>query len=812
MDEQRLIDWADDRIVETPGRVVVAFLLVTAVFGAGLGAVSTTAGTQQFAEETPEQRALTAVEQKFSPPFSPGTGSTQLIQTGENVLSKRGLLRMLRAQERVESRADLRVSSTSSAASLVARELDPTATTTAEQVDAVERATPGEIDRAVRTVAAENDRFTGLVSNDFNREAASASATIGVVTHSIPQQLSQGAGQGGSSPLTPIQLRTKSVVSSVGGDVIVFGSGIISTEFASVIGDTIIIVMPAAVLFIVVFLVVAYRDLMDLLLGTVALVMAIVWTFGFMGLAGIPFNQILIAVPPLLLAVGIDFGIHAINRYREELAEGYDRGPAMRRTTDQLLVAFFIVTGTTVIGFSANLTSALPPIRDFGLVASVGIVFTFLVFGVFLPAAKVFLDRARERYPIPTLSQRPLGSEGSRLGTVLSGGVAIGERAPVVLLLVVLVASAGMGAYATGIDTTFDNEDFLPPEETPWYLDSLPEPFHPSDYSVVGTLGLLEEEFQSSQDDSVTVYVEGPMERDTALEQIDRAGENPPDSFVREGRHADSTSIVTVVRDQAARDPEFRALVARNDRDGNGIPDDNLDVVYDYLLDSPARDRALNYMTEDRRSARVVYSVQADATQDEITADARTVADRYRFDATATGGTVVFAAISALILQSAITSLAVALTGTALFLVFVYWLLVGEPTLGVANLVPIVVAVLFVAGTMRALGVPFNAFTATILAITIGIGIDYSVHVVHRFADEYAERDRPAALRRTVQGTGGALTGSVLTTASGIGVLVLSVFPAIGQFGLLTAMSVVYSYLASLYVLPATLVVWERLQ
>jgi hypothetical protein len=51
----------------------------------------------------------------------------------------------------------------------------------------------------------------------------------------------------------------------------------------------------------------------------------------------------------------------------------------------------------------------------------------------------------------------------------------------------------------------------------------------------------------------------------------------------------------------------------------------------------------------------------------------------------------------------------------------------------------------------------------------------------------------------------------MLTTVFGIGVLVLSVFPAIGQFGLLAALSVFYAFLASLFVLPSALAVWARL-
>jgi len=51
----------------------------------------------------------------------------------------------------------------------------------------------------------------------------------------------------------------------------------------------------------------------------------------------------------------------------------------------------------------------------------------------------------------------------------------------------------------------------------------------------------------------------------------------------------------------------------------------------------------------------------------------------------------------------------------------------------------------------------------------------------------------------------------MLTTAFGIGVLALAVFPAMGQFGILTALSVVYAFLTSILVLPSVLVVWDRL-
>ncbi|RJT06571.1 RND family transporter [Halococcus sp. IIIV-5B] len=810
-DYQRYIDWADEWITERPKTVVLVFLVVTAVFAVGLTNISTSSGTSQFTDDSPAQTALDNVNEEFSPTFSEANGSTQLIQRGSNVLSKDEMLAMLTLQQRAEDDPSLRVASTSSAAAIVAQTLDPEATTLDDQIDAIKDATPTEIESAIGT-AAENDGFTSLLSNDFNAQSASASATIGTVTHDVPGGISESAGTSGSSPLTAIQTRVQSMAGSVDSDITVFGNGIVSAEFTNIIFDSLIIVVPAAALLILVFLIFAYRDPIDLLLGVVSLVLAIVWTFGFTGLAGLPFSQMLIAVPPLLLAVGIDFGIHTINRYREERVQEYSVTESMRTATDQLFVAFFIVTGTTVVGFAANGISDLQPIRQFGLVAAVGIVFTFLIFGIFLPAAKVWGDHLRVRYGIPEFGLSPLGAEGSLLGRVLTVGVSAARRAPYAVLVLTLLLSVVAGSYATGVDTTFSQDDFLPPEDLPGYVEALPEPFAPGDYSVTDTTNFLEDNFATTQGSSVTVYAEGNLRSDSALESIQRANRNPPDAIVTNGRTADADSIMTVIDDYANQSSSFAALVERNDVDGDGVPDDNLGEVYDALLDSPYRAQALNYITEDYRSTQVVYSVDSDATQDEVSNSGRTLADRYRLTATATGQMIVLKAVSDTIFTSAIQSLVAALIVTAIFLVVIYYIIEGRPSLGLVNLVPIVVSVALLAGSMRLFGIPLNALTATILSIAIGLGVDYSSHFVHRFVDEYHEsgEDVFVALDDTVRGTGGALTGSMLTTTTGIGVLALAITPILGQFGVVVALSIFFAYLTSMLLTPSVIVVWER--
>ncbi|EMA07269.1 MULTISPECIES: efflux RND transporter permease subunit [Haloarcula] len=809
---QRYIDIADHWIADRPKQVILVFLILSGVFATGLGQSGTESGTSQFVDDVPAADALDEVNNNFERiTFEGDTGTTQLIHSGQNVLSKPELLRMLRAQHRLSKNPEIQVESTTSVAQAVARTLDPSAETFEEQIRVVETATPSEIDQAVQTAAERNPQFRASLSNDFNARSASASATIGIVTHQLQTETDSGPGSSGSSPLTSIQQQAVFVVDSVGGDITVFGSGLTSEELSSVISDSLALVVPAAVGLILFFLIIAYRDPVDLLLGVVALAMAILWTFGFMGLAGIAFSQLLIAVPPLLLAVGIDFGIHAINRYREERVQGYGIQESMRTTTDQLLVAFAIVTGTTVVGFAANMSSPLGSIQDFGIVAAIGIVFTFLIFGVFLPASKVYADQLCQRYPIPTFGSQPMGSEDSLLGRVLLAGVHIGRAAPKTFVIVLVLSTAWVGVYGSGVESRFSQDDFLPPEENPEYLEYLPASVQPSEYTVTETTNFLEDRFQTGEEDTTTVYIEGSLTDDGALESMYRAGDSPPDSFIIDDGHARETSIITVIRSYAERNPEFAALVAQNDRNANGIPDDNLVTIYDALLDSPARGQALNYITDDYTSARIEYAVEADATQDEVTSDTRTVADRFRFKATATGGVIVLKAVSDVIGESALISLALALVGSGIFLIIAYAALEGRPLLGVVNLLPIAITVAGIAATMRYLGIPFNVLTGTILSIGLGLGTDYSAHLIHRFSEEYERgTDVFIALTTTVRGTGGALTGSMLTTVSGIGVLVIAITPVLGQFGILTGLTILYSYLASIIIVPSALVIWSQ--
>jgi predicted RND superfamily exporter protein len=98
-----------------------------------------------------------------------------------------------------------------------------------------------------------------------------------------------------------------------------------------------------------------------------------------------------------------------------------------------------------------------------------------------------------------------------------------------------------------------------------------------------------------------------------------------------------------------------------------------------------------------------------------------------------------------------------------------------------------------------------------ITSLTVGLGVAYSIHLSERYTMELGRRDTIwQAMHESVTGTGGALLGSAATTVGGFGVLSFAILPALQQFGIITGLTIVYAFLASVLVLPSLLVLWTR--
>jgi predicted RND superfamily exporter protein len=699
-----------------------------------------------------------------------------------------------------------------------------------EQVAQLESMNESEIDDVLGLLLGESDEggnsavFT-FVPTGFEQGSTEANATMLVVTQETGGQVNQATG-GTTEAVTDAQLTMQALATGENADafavdeVLVFGSGIINEEINQSMADSLAIVGPLALLFVVVALVVAYRDLIDILLGLVGIFAVLVWTFGFMGWAGIAFNQLFVAVPVLLIGLSIDYAIHVFMRHREERNEHASENvrESMRVALVGVGVALVWVTATTVIGFLSNLTSPVPPIQDFGIVSAVGISAALLVFGVLVPALKIEIDGVLESRGWDR-KKSAFGTGGGRFSSVLATGATAAKRAPLAVILVALLVSAG-GAYgASQVDTTFDQEDFLADDPPEWTYD-LPEPFKPAEYSAKDNLAFVNENFLR-QDSQAQILVEGDVATASGLSEIADAKAAAADStdvvVVLSNGEADVDGPLSVMESVAAENETFNATFAAADTDGDGVPDRNVGAVYDGLF-AAAPDRAAGVIAQkdagEYEAVRLVVSTQGSAAMGEVTDGMRAIADGIDGEgltATATGQVILFDIVSDQLLDTVIQSLIITLVATFAFLMLTYRITEGSATLGAVTLLPVALSVTWILGTMYLLGIPFNILTGMITSLTVGLGVAYSIHLSERFNQELERTgDLWEAMRRAVTGTGGALLGSAATTVGGFGVLAFAILPPLQQFGIITGLTIVYAFLASVLVLPSLLVVWYR--
>ncbi len=271
--------------------------------------------------------------------------------------------------------------------------------------------------------------------------------------------------------------------------------------------------------------------------------------------------------------------------------------------------------------------------------------------------------------------------------------------------------------------------------------------------------------------------------------------------------------------------PDTVELLGLVDADGNGLPDDasQIAAVYEHvwangLVDA---DGEVAYDTESITAVVApVGSGQATALRIQVVSftDADVIEpvidtlDALAADLASTqpglktvgyGGDVVAQHIS---LESFRTSMLLALPIAVLLTLVVATLLLRSLRFAFAAVVPIGFVVAGVYAFMSVAGFRINVVTATIAAIAVGVGIDFSTHFTARYREELETQPTPLqALRRAGAGTGGALVLSAMTSILGFAVMAFAPTPIFSVFGILTAVMIALALTASILVLPTVL-------
>ena len=821
-----------------PWVVIVVALVITAVLGSFAGQVEIASGNEGFAPESVEISAQERIGEKFGDDSAGSTIQVIVREEGGDVITVEGLeaamatAQAIRASEvgdnltETEQQPGVFHYLSGVEGAMAAQDL------TIDQMtdDLVKQLYAASLDPA--SSSPEQVSFLSrLVSMDFDESANTASggmvlAFVGsypgdTAEESFNNQVeTEGALAGDLAEIdTDLEIRP-------------FSFGLLLTgvdDFTTEVGQLF------ALAFVVILIILAFvywlspggqgswfgsvrRSFADVLLTLLTIVMAI----GIMQGAGYLLEQVGVIdafsaptqiVPILLIGLGVDYAIHLTSRYREEVGEGASVDSGMTGAVTSVGIALFLATITTVIGFLTNVFNPVPALKDFGILAAVGIVAAFLLMMTFVPAVRIVLDRrAERRATLPVASLRTHGERA--LPRVMERLAVLAEKAAIpTIVLALILGAAGFYGF-TQLETRFSFTDFLP-----------------DDSEYVGTLEILSDDFGGGFGEQTQVLVEPTPEKaidgavHNALVAANAELATVEDVSVIEtdqGDFANANSPIAVLGQLLSGGPESAPpeLLAAAQEIGLGedltvSPDADVTPLYQAMLDAaPEQAGSVIAIGEDAIEA-LLWDITTTAGEDvnDLRGGLDEVFQAVRdsgASAIATSDNIIGDVVVNQLTASQSSSLFITIAVAALVLVISFYLESRRWFLGVITIAPVALVVLWTYGLMYVTGIPFGPVTATIAALSIGIGVPFTIHIARRFQeDRRSNHDMDTAMRLTMRHTGGALAGSAFTTMAGFGVLTTSSLTPFRQMGQVTVYAIGLSLIAAVLVLPSLLALWD---
>ena len=542
-------------------------------------------------------------------------------------------------------------------------------------------------------------------------------------------------------------------------DASVLGGETIENDIMEANKESVLMLLPISFLLIIIVLWMTYKSMYEILISLLVLFLSIIWVYGIAAILNFSLNPISASLPILIVGMGIDYSIHLILRMKE------------RRDVTAVYSALFLSTITTAIGFLSNTVSSIPLLQQFGFLASFGILSCYILTISLIPffnKIKKFKEEKKGKFSFPGIEKK-FNKE--------------------IVIFSVIILTTSMLFLSFHLSTRYDIKDFLPPKlkiarDARYFISSF--------------------NFSTSE---VDVLIKGNVTSPSFLFQIKKSIDNinDDDYVIKIGGKASVDSVISLMHDFATNDSffdlnynkSFSLLYDKymyNDLPRKNTTWKDIKILYDWIYKHGGKYVLHKNNEYDGALLRINANVHGseEATKklyDEIKKDVNLRGYNYII----TGPTIVAYVVMKSFEKSQINSTILALFLSFFVMEIIFRRKFKSYMLGVITAIPVILTVIWILGTMALLHISLTVTTITVTSLAIGMGIDYSIHVTN----EYMMNGKNA-----VKNVGVALMASAATTILAFVLLSFSLLPPIKIFGFLISISIFYSFIASIFILP----------
>jgi len=578
-------------------------------------------------------------------------------------------------------------------------------------------------------------------------------------------------------------------------DIVMSGVPYVSRQFNTYMENDLYRTTPLVLLVVTLIFFLNFKSFRGVILPLATLTMAEIWTLGLMGHLGRPITAIGITLPPLLIAVGSSYAIHVLNQYYADfnLISPQTKREGLRIAMSHISVTVTLAGLTTAAAFFTLLSSQVSAIQEWAIFSGVGIMFAVFIAITLIPALLAYLPH---RYPSRFISRKI--STGPTLVDRLLAASARGavyhyKKIYAVVFIILAVSIAGMTHLR--VDTEFLHY-FRESDPVRQNSEIIGDKFGGGwGFNIIidsgETNGVKSPKFLKTIE-NLRTWLVSEKNADLNIGRTDTFTD-----FIKRMHMAMNNGDRSYFRipDNRLTIMDYLEIYTGEDKDSDGVYDDFesfVDVFYQ-------KTNVLARLTRKQADRLGTTEIQYILSKVEAHLD-KHLPDNYTY--TVTGYPAINVKLAHYVVMGQLWGLSLSLV----FVMGVIIVLFRKITAGPIALIDMGVTILINFGIMGWFGIELDMVTSVIATITIGIGVDDTIHFLNTYRAYHPRLlNVPDTIEKTLFVAGKAIVFTSLALTFGFLSQVTSNFLPIILFSLLIALTMINTTIGSILLIPAAI-------
>jgi predicted RND superfamily exporter protein len=554
-----------------------------------------------------------------------------------------------------------------------------------------------------------------------------------------------------------------------------------------------------------------FRSFRAVLFSMIVIAIMVIWVMGTLALFGYRITLLSGLIPPVIVTIGITNAIYLLNKYHLEFAKTRDKVEAISVVVKKMGLATFLTNLTVAIGFLTLLSTDIPILREFGVVAGINIMALFVLSLIMIPGIFSWLPTPTEKH-LKHLNFKILG----KFVRWIEGFVA-NKRPIIYITTIILALLAGYGI------TKLHSVSFM--------VDDIPE-----ESQIKKDLKFFEANFSGIMPLEIEIDIKTKKKRPVLepknLKMVNEF-ENFLDSIPEVSRPVSIVSLVKALNQAYHNNnPSFYSLPGTFERPGiqrylansdifksiEGTKANKLDSANENGKQSSDNGLFKSFVDPGLNKIRIscqiadIGSVRMDSlVHNVIEPRMKTIFVSQKKDTITTaitGSTKIFIKGNKFLIANLQESLLLAFLLITLSMAILF----ANVRMIIISLVPNLLAMMITAGLMGYFDIPLKASTALIFSITFGISVDNSIRFLAKYRQEIRSNNFlvPQAVKDSILETGKSIIYTSIVLFAGFIIFAFSSFGGTIALGVLTSTTLVISMFTNLILLPALILSFDK--